>query len=303
MTPAELAILETVVRAAAREELLPRFRHTARHEKEDGSWLTEADLAMQERLRAALAERHPEIALLGEEMEAAAQEALLAGAGSGTAGLWVLDPLDGTSNYAAGIPLFAVSLALMRSGRLEAGIVYDPIHDESFAALRGQGATLNGAPLRAPTAGIPMTKTTACIDFKRLPATLAARIAATPPYSSQRSIGSVALDWCWVAAGRFHLYLHGRQRLWDYAAGSLVLAEAGGCADTLDGSPAPPRPRTALRHLRRRSPALRAVAGLSAGDVSAAVVRCPLQTSQPCGNCRGTKLDCRDRRIPALHTG
>jgi myo-inositol-1(or 4)-monophosphatase len=238
MTPAELAALEAVVRTAAREELLPRFRRTARVEKQDGSWLTEADLSMQSRLQAALAEHHPEIALLGEEMEAIKQEALLAEAGSGGTGLWVLDPLDGTSNYSAGIPLFGVSLALMRNGRIEAGIVYDPVHDESFAALRGHGATLNGEPLHAPSAGLPMAKTTACIDFKRLPAALASRIAATPPYSSQRSIGSVALDWCWVAAGRFHLYLHGRQRLWDYAAGSLILEEAGGFSDTLDGTPA-----------------------------------------------------------------
>lgn len=239
MTPTELAALEAVVRTAAREELLPRFRRTARVEKQDGSWLTEADLAMQARLQSALAERHPDIALLGEEMSVAAQERLLAEAGNDDAGLWVLDPLDGTSNYAAGIPLFAVSLALMRHGRIEAGIVYDPVHDESFASLLGHGATLNGEPLHAPSAGIPMAKTSACIDFKRLPAVLASRIAATPPYSSQRSIGSVALDWCWVAAGRFHLYLHGRQRLWDYAAGSLVLAEAGGFADTLDGGTAP----------------------------------------------------------------
>jgi myo-inositol-1(or 4)-monophosphatase len=242
MNPSDLSALETIVRAVAREELLYRFRHTSRREKADGSWLTEADLAMQSRLQAELAARHPRIALLGEEMEAQPQERLLDEAGNASGedhgGLWILDPLDGTSNYAAGIPLFAVSLALMRQGRIEAGIVFDPMHDESFAALRGHGATLNGETLRAPASSVPLGKTTACIDFKRLPATLAARIAATPPYSSQRSIGSVALDWCWVAAGRFHLYLHGRQSLWDYAAGSLILEEAGGHADTLDGRPA-----------------------------------------------------------------
>jgi myo-inositol-1(or 4)-monophosphatase len=226
--------------------LVGRFRHTTRREKADGSWLTEADLAMQARLKSVLATRHPGIALLGEEMTAAEQERLLAERGIATQdcdgggdGLWILDPLDGTSNFAAGIPLFGVSLALMRQGRIEAGIVYDPMHDESFAALRGGGATLNGEALRAPAGGIPLAKATACIDFKRLPAGLAARIAATPPYSSQRSIGSVALDWCWVAAGRFHLYLHGRQSLWDYAAGSLILGETGGHADTLDGRDAP----------------------------------------------------------------
>jgi myo-inositol-1(or 4)-monophosphatase len=242
MTPSDLSVLESIVRTAAREELLARFRQTSRREKADGSWLTEADLAMQSRLQAELAARHPKIALLGEEMEAPQQARLLDEAGHAQGdddgGLWILDPLDGTSNYAAGIPLFAVSLALMRQGRIEAGIVFDPMHDESFAALRGHGATLNGERLRAPAVSVALAKTTACIDFKRLPGPLAARIAATPPYSSQRSIGSVALDWCWVAAGRFHLYLHGRQSLWDYAAGSLILAEAGGHADTLDGRPA-----------------------------------------------------------------
>jgi myo-inositol-1(or 4)-monophosphatase len=241
MTVAPLALMpiEALLRTAARDELLTRFRRTTRSEKADGSWLTEADLAMQGRVKSALAERHPDIVFLGEEMEATEQERLLLESGSSSSGLWVLDPLDGTSNFAAGIPLFGVSLALMRNGRIEAGIVYDPMHDESFAAVLGGGATLNGEPLRVKAAGIPLAKTTACIDFKRLPPALAARIAATPPYSSQRSIGSVALDWCWVAAGRFHLYLHGRQGLWDYAAGSLILAESGGCADTLDGTPAP----------------------------------------------------------------
>lgn len=238
MTPSQLTTLETLVRTAAREELLPRFRHTHAQAKPDGSWVTEADLAMQARLQAELAALHPDVALLGEEMEGAAQAQLLAQAGHSEAGLWVLDPLDGTSNYAAGIPVFAVSLALMRQGRIEAGIVYDPALDESFAALRGHGATLNGQPLRTPAYPLPLAKTVACVDFKRLPSTLAARLAAAPPYASQRSIGSVALDWCWVAAGRFQVYAHGRQSLWDYAAGSLVLAEAGGHADTLSGQPA-----------------------------------------------------------------
>jgi len=244
--PVELAPLETLIREAARDELVARFRRTSRHEKADGSWITEADLAMQDRLKSALAARHPGVGFLGEEMEAGEQQRLLDD--SSGSGIWVLDPLDGTSNFAAGIPLFGVSLALLQEGRIVAGIVYDPMHDESFAATLGGGATLNGEPMHARPAGIPMAKTTACIDFKRLPPQLAARIAATPPYSSQRSIGSVALDWCWVAAGRFHLYLHGRQRLWDYAAGSLVLAEAGGYADTLDGTLAPPTlaPRSAV---------------------------------------------------------
>lgn len=236
LSPLDISAIAGLIRAAARDELLPRFRGTVRQEKADGSWVTEADLAMQARVRTALATAHPEIGFLGEEMAAVEQQHLLT---TSAAGLWVLDPLDGTNNYAAGIPLFGVSLALLRAGRIELGVVYDPAHDECFTAVRGQGASLNGAALHAPAAGIPLAKTTACIDFKRLPPPLAARIAATPPYASQRSIGSVALDWCWVAAGRFHLYLHGRQNLWDYAAGRLILEEAGGYSDTLDGGPAP----------------------------------------------------------------
>ena len=77
----------------------------------------------------------------------------------------------------------------------------------------------------------------ALIDLKRLDAELASRLAAAPPYRSQRSFGSVALDWCWLAAGRCHVYLHGRQKLWDYAAGCLILTEAGGSAITLEGEP------------------------------------------------------------------
>lgn len=73
------------------------------------------------------------------------------------------------------------------------------------------------------------------IDFKRLKPELAAKLATSPPYASQRSFGSGALDWCMIASGRCHLYLHGGQRLWDYAAGQLILSEAGGVSATLDG--------------------------------------------------------------------
>jgi len=80
-----------------------------------------------------------------------------------------------------------------------------------------------------------LTHAVAGIDFKRLPGPLAARLAAEPPFASQRNFGASSLDWCWVADRRFHVYLHGGQRLWDYAAGSLILAEAGGFAVTLRG--------------------------------------------------------------------
>ena len=231
----DLAILCELVADTADAELLPRFRRVRATAKADGSLLTEADLAVQQSLAAALADRWPAVRLLGEEMSADVQQALLAHPGDG---LWVLDPLDGTSNFAAGLPLFGVSLALVCDGRVVLGLVYDPVARECFTAVEGQGAWLNGEPLRLHCTQGRLADCVALVDFKRLPADLACRLASRPPYRSQRSLGSVALDWCWLAAGRLQLYLHGGQRLWDYSAGALVFQEAGGAGgqlDSLDG--------------------------------------------------------------------
>ena len=100
------------------------------------------------------------------------------------------------------------------------------------------GAWLNGARLGgAHATDHPLRRAIACIDFKRLDRALAARLVAEPPFGSQRNFGSSCLEWCWLADGRFHIYPHGGQKLWDYAAASLVLSEAGGYAMTLDGEP------------------------------------------------------------------
>ncbi|MGD8999386.1 MAG: inositol monophosphatase [Granulosicoccaceae bacterium] len=232
MSDVDIQALAATVKTIAAEELLPRFTRVSRSHKADGSIVTEADLAAQARLAETLARQWPDYALLGEEMSSAQQASLLAGAAQG---LWVLDPLDGTSNYAAGLPYFAVSLALVNAHGVQLGVVYDPLRDECFTALKGQGAWLNGARLQVRDQGVDLSQSLATVDFKRLPASLASRMAAAPPYASQRSLGSVALDWCWLAANRFHVYLHGKQRLWDYAAGHLVLTEAGGLSCTLDG--------------------------------------------------------------------
>ncbi|MEW5754970.1 MAG: inositol monophosphatase [Pseudomonadota bacterium] len=228
----DMTLLREIITRAAREELLPRFNQVSRSFKGDGSIVTEADLAIQQRIQQALQREWPEIALLGEEMAPEEQQALLA---RDDPGLWLLDPLDGTSNFAAGIPYFAVSLALYQHGAIQLGLIYDPVRDECFSAQRGAGAQLNGAPLRNAPDALPLKQGIALIDFKRLPARLSQALVTTPPYSSQRSFGSGALDWCWVAAGRVHVYLHGAQKLWDFAAGSLILEEAGGRSATLQG--------------------------------------------------------------------
>lgn len=226
----DLKVLCALVIAAAEKELLPRFRSVGATAKADGSLLTEADLAMQQNVIQELSTHWPHYPVLGEEMPASQQQALLE---QSDAGLWVLDPLDGTTNFAAGLPFFGVSLALVQQGQVVLGLVYDPVARECFSAIAGQGAWRNGAPLRLDCSRRRLDDCVGLVDFKRLPAALACRLATEGPYRSQRSLGSVALDWCWLATGRMQLYLHGAQRLWDYAAGALIFAEAGGAGGRL----------------------------------------------------------------------
>ncbi len=237
MRQAQIEALQQRLCAAADTELLQRFKRVDAEIKADGSLVTEADLLMQERMKRELADLCPEYGFLGEEMSHEQRQAQLESAGTG---LWILDPLDGTSNFAVGIPYFAVSLALVIDREVRLAVVYDPCRREFFHALPGQGAWLNGQPLGRRRPLTPLAKGIGLVDYKRLPRALALRLAESPPYGSQRSFGSVALDFCWVAAGRVHVYLHGRHDLWDYAAGLSILHETGGHSVTLEGQRNPP---------------------------------------------------------------
>jgi myo-inositol-1(or 4)-monophosphatase len=231
--PYDLEELRGIIVSAGNEELLPRFARVEHAYKADSSVLTEADLAVQARVSGELQKRWPETAFLGEEMSADEQQAIL----SSGQPVWCLDPLDGTRNFAAGIPYYCISLALIQDGAVSLGLVHDPVRNELFSASRTQGAALNDETLSLTPSGLELKQTTALIDFKRLDAALATRLATEIPYASQRSFGSVALDWCWLAAGRCHVYLHGRSNLWDYAAGEFIFRKAGGFACTLNGEP------------------------------------------------------------------
>jgi myo-inositol-1(or 4)-monophosphatase len=249
----DLERIRQLVKVAAEEELLARFTRVSADIKTDGSLITEADLAMQQRLQRDLAAHWPGYVMLGEEMTVDEQQELLA---APSHPLWCLDPLDGTSNYAAGIPFFGVSLALIVDGMTRAAVVYDPSRDECFSAMHGQGAWLNGKPLLAPHMPATLHESIAMVDLKRLPGALISSLAHHSPYRSQRSFGSVALDWCWVASGRCQVYLHGGQKLWDYAAGQLILSESGAvggllsdyAGDWLDGLSLKPRIAVAATH-------------------------------------------------------
>lgn len=214
----------TAVREVARDEIMSRYLQVERIYKADGSFYTEADLVAQGKLLERLQDIAP-VAMIGEEMPEAEQRAQWE---AGQDGLWSVDPIDGTSNFMNGLPYFAVSVALMRGGRSVLGVVYNPATGEMFYAEQGKGAFLNGKPLPLSRRKIPLNKAIANVDFKRLDRRLAMEIVAKPPYSSQRNYGTCTLEWCYTAAGYFDLYLHGGQKPWDYAAGCLILEEAGG---------------------------------------------------------------------------
>jgi myo-inositol-1(or 4)-monophosphatase len=232
----DLEQLKSLVKIAAKEELLEDFGHSEFEYKDDGSVVTPADLAMQNRLEQELKHHWPQFEILGEEMTEAEQQAVINNdiAGNGE-GYWCIDPLDGTSNYAAGLPFFSVSIALIIKSQQQLGLIYDPVRDEMFTAIKSQGAYLNGQPIEHSQIKFSDNKpVVAEIDLKRLPEKLAIRLVTERIFASQRNMGSSAIDWCWMAAGRFDIYLHGGQKLWDYAAGSLIFKEAGGHSISLD---------------------------------------------------------------------
>lgn len=220
------------VRRVAQQVIMGRYLSAVREHKADGSLFTEVDLAAQKELTGQL-RRILDCPVLGEEMGAAQHLELWQ---AGAAGLWCIDPIDGTTNFINGLPFFGVSVAHLVEGRPVLGVVYNPAADEAFYAERGGGAFLNGTalPLREPAARL--AECVAGVDFKRIDPPLGDRLAVAPPYYSQRNFGCSALEWCYTAAGRLDVYVHGGQMLWDYSAGRLILEEAGGrfCSLTHD---------------------------------------------------------------------
>ena len=223
---ARLKAVVAAVKLVAAEEIMPRYLKVAHQRKSDGSLCTEADIATQTALTRKL-QAILNVPVMGEEMPVEEQRAIWQ---AGNDGMWCIDPIDGTSNFVRGLPYFAVSVALLREGNSVLGVVYDPVADEVFAAEQGKGAFLNGDELVGRTGINMLEQALANVDFKRLGTKLVAQLATNPPYSSQRNFGASALDWCYTAAGRYDVYLHGGQKLWDYAAGSLILWESGGQA-------------------------------------------------------------------------
>ena len=195
--------------------------------------VTEVDLAVEEMFRAMIAERFPAHQILAEEMGGAAQ----APAGP----CWIFDPIDGTTNYAHGVPIFCASLALEVDGVAEVAAIYDPTRRELFTAERGGGAFLNGRRLHVSAArelvdallvtGFPYDVHLRVEEIVGLFGEFVGRARAV------RRLGSAAIDLCYVAAGRMDGFWESDLKAWDIAAGALLVAEAGGRVTNVDGTP------------------------------------------------------------------
>ena len=198
----------------------------------DGSWVTTADTQAHNTLINELPRLYP-LPVLSEELSVSEQEEIL---NQPSPSYWCIDPLDGTSNYTQGIPYWCISIALIIDGEIELGVVYDPNRDECFASMKGKTTTLNGMPIQkiADNKISKLSQTMGLIDFKRLRPEIATALVINQPYRSQRSFGASALDLCWIAVNRCQIYLHGKQMLWDHAAGIIILSNANGKLATFD---------------------------------------------------------------------
>lgn len=207
--------------------------------KQQTELVTHADVMADEMITGAIRERFPEHRILSEEtMPDLTQAEEL------DTPLWIIDPIDGTVNYAYGHPQVAISIAYAEKGRVQVGVVHAPFAGETFRAVRGSGATLNGSPIQHSAAtvprdslfatGFPYTKDSLEPLLRRLDAMI-------HQCRDLRRIGSAALDICWVACGRLDIYYENVSP-WDFAAARLIALEAGATAghfsEVPDGYPA-----------------------------------------------------------------
>lgn len=191
--------------------------------------VTDADRASEALIAGRIREAFPDHRLLGEEGARGAEPERDGESGSPYG--WLIDPLDGTTNYAHGLPTFAVSIGLERDGAMELGVVYDPMRDEMFVARRGQGATCNGQPLHvsgtdALIGAILTTGFSYNLADRAAQAVIWGRFLGG--VQAIRQTGSAALNLCYVAAGRIDGYWERPLRPWDVAAGALMVTESGG---------------------------------------------------------------------------
>ncbi len=215
--------------------LIDRLGRARISTKGDIDLVTEADLAAEKLIIERIRSHYPRHAILAEESGATVE--VDAGKSDWK---WIIDPLDGTTNYAHGYPCFCVSIAVERAGQIELGVVYDPTRDELFAAERGQGATLNERPIRVSTIA-DLNSAMLCTGFpynvRERPDFAREFINFTMTAQAVRRDGSAALDLAYLACGRFDGFWEDGLNAWDIAAGLILIEEAGGRVTDFRGAP------------------------------------------------------------------
>ena len=247
VTQAELAELVQLVRAVARAEIMPRFRRLYPGDVQAKSGpldlVTVADEAAEAQLTKALHARFPGCTVVGEE--AAAHDPALLDAVAGSALCFIVDPIDGTANFCAGLPLFGTMLAVTSFGRTLAAVIHDPVGDDTAVALAGEAAWLEGrdgsvAALRvAPPAEVAAMS--GAVSWRFMPEPRRSTVCAhLPRVAAAWDYRCAAHQYRMLAAGHCHFLVFNRLLPWDHAAGVLLHHEAGGYAARLDGSPYSP---------------------------------------------------------------
>lgn len=212
-------------------------RFTVR-EKGPADLVTEADLAAENIVRRTISNVFPGDRFIGEESTPADQvEGIL---NDPSSCVWVVDPLDGTTNYAHHIPHYACSVAAVRSGQILAGVIFQPVAEECYIAIRGKGATLNGGQLRASSVselGSALVAVSIPPKIQRNTVEVQKLLVVLEHAQSIRRTGSAALNLCYVASGRLDAYWAMHTSVWDIAAGALLVSEAGGTICDPSGAP------------------------------------------------------------------
>jgi myo-inositol-1(or 4)-monophosphatase len=236
MTEALDFALETVHRAGRLLREMHRQQHTVGHKSSDIDLVTEADIASEKLIVNAIRARFPEHSILSEEGHGD-----LAETACDTPWLWLVDPLDGTVNYAHGYPTWGVSLALARWGRPVLGVTCDPLRSEVFWAEQDLGARLNGEPIQVSDvrdlAGALVATGFAYRRASLHDNNLAEFGAVMPRVQGVRRGGAAVLDLAHLAAGRLDAYWEMHLQPWDWAAGWLLVKEAGGIVTGIRGEP------------------------------------------------------------------
>lgn len=230
MSSWDTARVTAIIRETAQAEILPRYRTLEKHqirEKGPGNLVTEADVEAERVLTRRLSELLPGAAVVGEE--AVANDAAILQVLDGDGPVWIIDPVDGTNNFAQHRPIFGVIVALVQERRTIAGWIHEPLHDRTATVEAGQGAWLDGERLRV-AAAVPLDEMTGSLGHRRN-ALLASRVR------SVSRAGCVAHDYINLAAGRLHFAHYTRLAPWDHAAGVLLVQEAGGYVAMMDGTP------------------------------------------------------------------